>query len=369
MIPEDKILSLTHREDTPRGGGVAIDGVNDVALAEHTLRRITLKRQLDNALIEVLSQKRKFEARDIHDIRDLLTAGANPNVKDKDGNPALLLAVKARSVEAVGLLLDTAGIDVNATCGKNFPPLTYAVSYDSTKEALEVIRLLLAAPGIDVNFARGENYRPLDQAAADDRSKNVLLLLAAPGISVKPGQTGQLSSKIAQGKKHPPLARLLRIAEKSGPAAALAEGCKPAGAKTTKPSRALRAGRWLYFSLIERNNPGWLADKIRRELSRGDYCREDRICHLLEKGARVEIPMLEEAASQGRENFTRAAAACLRDFGQAAAKARENRHPEIALLLEEMRAGQDEAGVTSTAQKFAALEARGGQAALPAPGK
>ena len=96
----------------------------------------------DKQLLEAVSLGRT------HEVRLLLDAGANPNIRTEDERTVLFVAVKAGHadvVDVVQLLLD-GGLDINAQDGWGITALGYAVSYGPA----DVVRLLLQH-GANVN--------------------------------------------------------------------------------------------------------------------------------------------------------------------------------------------------------------------------
>ncbi|MDO4752012.1 MAG: ankyrin repeat domain-containing protein [Akkermansia sp.] len=111
----------------------------------------------------------------------LITAGADVNKADKDGETPLCRAANdGYSEECVKLLLAAPGIEVNKANKYGYTPLYRAADDGHT----EIVKLLLAAPGIEVNKANKYGFTPLYQAAYMGRTKCVKQLLAAPGIDV-----------------------------------------------------------------------------------------------------------------------------------------------------------------------------------------
>ncbi len=94
-------------------------------------------------------------------------------------NTALLSAADDGELQKIRLLI-TAGADVNTTNDDGNTPLTLAAWRGHT----ECVKLLLAAPGIDVNLADQYGGSPLCLAAENGHTECVKLLLAAPGIDV-----------------------------------------------------------------------------------------------------------------------------------------------------------------------------------------
>jgi len=85
----------------------------------------------------------------------LLKKGANVNYTDKDGNTALLLAVKNHHIELVETLLKEKDININAVDQNGYTPLYWAVKYhlhwDDENNYTELVEILLKEEGINVN--------------------------------------------------------------------------------------------------------------------------------------------------------------------------------------------------------------------------
>ncbi len=123
----------------------------------------------DKQLLEAVSLGRT------HEVRLLLDAGANPNIRTEDERTVLFVAVKAgrADVDVVQALLDV-GTDVNARDAEGALPLHWVIS----DEKSAVVQLFLKG-GADVNSRDHQGSTPLHLAAVNDSREVARLLLNA----------------------------------------------------------------------------------------------------------------------------------------------------------------------------------------------
>ena len=105
----------------------------------------------------------------------LISAGADVNLADNEGQTPLLMAADNEHNDCVKLLLNAPGIDVS-----QWPPLALAVINNN----IERLSQLLRDPHINVNKAAMEGKTALHWAAQYGHSECMKLLLNAPDINV-----------------------------------------------------------------------------------------------------------------------------------------------------------------------------------------
>lgn len=136
---------------------------------------------------------------DLIKTRELLTAGANPDVRDEDGRTPLFSAVLGGSIGLVGLLLES-GADINARDHQGFSALHFAAQEDLP----EMARLLLSK-GADVNAVDEDGSSVLWRAifSSRDRPDMLQLLMAAgakPDLANKAGESARdLATRLGIG--------------------------------------------------------------------------------------------------------------------------------------------------------------------------
>ena len=86
---------------------------------------------------------------DIRRVRELLDAGVDPNIKDDEGDSALIMATIRSKIDVIRLLLDR-GADPNIGDEDGETPLMRA-SYRNTRDNKDIIKLLLER-GADPNI-------------------------------------------------------------------------------------------------------------------------------------------------------------------------------------------------------------------------
>ena len=104
---------------------------------------------------------------------EAITEGADVNVKNEKGEPALLLAVTARKINSINFLLDQ-GVDVNAVNGLNETALILAV-----KEGyIEAVRAFLKVTNVNLHIQSYLYGTALTTAIYFDRNEIIDLLLS-----------------------------------------------------------------------------------------------------------------------------------------------------------------------------------------------
>ncbi|WP_395462822.1 ankyrin repeat domain-containing protein [Wolbachia endosymbiont of Cantharis cryptica] len=101
----------------------------------------------------------------------------NVIARDKDKNTPLH---NDDHIDAVKVLLQAKGIDINAANEDGYTPLHLAVLYGCT----DTVRVLLQAKGIDINAANKDGLTPLHFAASLGHTDIVKVLLQMKGIDV-----------------------------------------------------------------------------------------------------------------------------------------------------------------------------------------
>eukprot|EP00029_Vermamoeba_vermiformis_P010071 TRINITY_DN5229_c0_g1_i1.p1 TRINITY_DN5229_c0_g1~~TRINITY_DN5229_c0_g1_i1.p1 ORF type:complete len:724 (-),score=146.18 TRINITY_DN5229_c0_g1_i1:264-2435(-) len=144
-------------------------------------------------------QKREFIdaviASDINKITDLLNQGSNPNVLDDTGRTPLHIAILAKNIEVLKVLLASPRIDPNAGDRTGLTPLHYVaflqdpvdstMSPESTRihtresdsVKIMILNKLLQHPKIDVNIIDSSGNTPLIFAASSGNLTMVSLLI------------------------------------------------------------------------------------------------------------------------------------------------------------------------------------------------
>ena len=136
---------------------------------------------------------------DLVKVRELLVAGADPNVPDDDGRTPLFSAVLGGSIGLVGLLLESHA-DIQARDSQGFSALHYAAQEDLP----EMARLLIAK-GADVNAVDEDGASVLWRAifAWRERPDMIQILIAAgakPDLANKAGESARdLATRLGIG--------------------------------------------------------------------------------------------------------------------------------------------------------------------------
>ena len=122
---------------------------------------------------------RLASADDVDIVRRLLAApGIDINAKDKDGNTALIVAVKRVHTAIVDLLLAAPGIDIDVNAEGSQPVDWTALTWAASEGNTAVVDLLLAA-GADVDAKTNNGATALIWAAVGGHAAMVRQLLAA----------------------------------------------------------------------------------------------------------------------------------------------------------------------------------------------
>ncbi|MES1206032.1 MAG: ankyrin repeat domain-containing protein [Pseudomonadota bacterium] len=125
---------------------------------------------------------------DLIKVRELLAAGAHPDVQDSEGRTPLMSAVLGGSIGLVGLLMES-GADVNAQDSDGFSALHFAAQED-----LPEMARLLVAKGANVNLQDADGSSVLWRAVFSARRGNEIIQLlveagAKPDLANKAGET------------------------------------------------------------------------------------------------------------------------------------------------------------------------------------
>lgn len=110
--------------------------------------------------------------RDAQWLSFLLGKGANPNLRDNEGNTPMLTAAQLRFADGIQVLADRRG-DVNATNGRGETPLIIAVQ----NRDVASVRVLLAAGANARQPDRVTGMSARDFAAQDSRSDLILKMI------------------------------------------------------------------------------------------------------------------------------------------------------------------------------------------------
>lgn len=124
-------------------------------------------------------------------VAELLTAGANPAVSDRQGSPAIYLAVGEGDLDKVKHLLG-AGADCNARDRNGLTALHRAAPKGDA-----IVELLITS-GADVNARDSEGYTPLMKAVTR-RNIGAIRLLVSAGADRRISAGGKTAQDMARG--------------------------------------------------------------------------------------------------------------------------------------------------------------------------
>ncbi|MBO9331069.1 ankyrin repeat domain-containing protein [Achromobacter xylosoxidans] len=135
------------------------------------------------------------------DIRDLLKQGADPNVRYKNGQPALMRAVVDGAWKVFDVLAADKRTDVNAENPAGETPLMYLAIVGQTDRAKKLI-----ARGAKVNRL---GWTPLHYAASKGQMEMARLLLAQHAMPNAPAPNGETPLMMAALSGRRPMVELL----------------------------------------------------------------------------------------------------------------------------------------------------------------
>jgi len=151
-----------------------------------------------------------IRAGDPDEVKALLAAGADANVRDGEGWTALMLVTVKGHLDVARELL-SAGADVHAKNQKGWTALRFAVSMDDA----EALRLLLEV-GADVNERDAEGDTALMQAAREKSTESLRLLLAhGADVNIR-NRSSETALKIATRHGYQEIVRSLKEAGAGG---------------------------------------------------------------------------------------------------------------------------------------------------------
>ena len=161
---------IRHYSKSPRNAARAMAMSKELKYYEHNFNKnlteiLNKHGNIDKALMESVKNRNERE------VRILLNAGANPNVKDIKGKAALYWAVQAGRTDIVELLLD-AGADTDVWIDIGWTPLHWVAQNGNT----DIVKLLLDA-GAEKDVKDRNGQTPLHWAALKGYTAVVKLLL------------------------------------------------------------------------------------------------------------------------------------------------------------------------------------------------
>jgi ankyrin repeat protein len=107
---------------------------------------------------------------DVSTVSQLLNQGVDPNLIDRTGNTALLLALNEGSFQVARLLIESPKIDLEKPNLSNESPLMMA----AFKGSLDLVKLLVDAHGVEINHA---GWTALHYASTNGHTRIVEYLL------------------------------------------------------------------------------------------------------------------------------------------------------------------------------------------------
>ena len=135
------------------------------------------------------------------DIRDLLAQGSDPNVRYKNGQPAIMRAVVDNAWKVFDVLAADKRTDVNAENPAGETPLMYLAIAGQTERAKKLI-----ARGAQVNRL---GWTPLHYAASKGQMEMARLLLANKAMVNAPAPNGETPLMMAALSGRKPMVELL----------------------------------------------------------------------------------------------------------------------------------------------------------------
>jgi len=132
--PPDVLFLIPKRVDSLEGAA----GLGDVAALTALLHSGVTPERRDGLVWALTALPRPCT------LRALLRAGADPNMRDRDGSPLLTEEIRRDNFENAKVLIE-AGADVNATNALGVTPLSFAERMPDVPAMPDIIRLLKAA--------------------------------------------------------------------------------------------------------------------------------------------------------------------------------------------------------------------------------